>query len=57
MNHCPDCGAQVEYRNTKDDVATTHTIWHCPRCTADWEETVVKATDEVLHINPVKGGD
>lgn len=56
MNHCPDCGDLVFYERTEPDVATTHTYWHCSRCGADWEETVSKDTDEVLHISPVRGG-
>ena len=57
MNYCPDCGGIVEYQRTVDDVATTHTYYHCSRCTADWEETVSKDTNEVLHISPVRGGN
>lgn len=58
MNHCPDCGAQVEFQDTEDDVATIHTKWHCPRCGTDWEETVSKGAEEVvLHISPVREGE
>jgi len=58
VNNCPDCGNKVEFQDTDDDVATIHTTWHCPKCTADWEETVMKgAEEEVLHISPVEGGE
>jgi len=57
MNYYPDCGGDVEYIDTKEDVATQHTYWHCPRCTAGWEETTEKASEKVLHISPVGGGD
>ncbi len=57
MNNCPDCGYVVKYQRTEDDVATTHTYYICPRCTAEWEVTVMKDNDEVLYISPVKGGD
>ncbi len=57
MNYCPDCSERVVYTGTTDDVATTHTRYSCPKCTADWEETVSKDTGKVLHISPVEGGD
>lgn len=57
MNYCPDCGNEVEYADTVEDVATQHTYWHCSRCTADWEETTEKSSGKVLHISPVDGGE
>lgn len=60
MNYCPDCGNRVEFVDTEDDVATFHSLFRCTKCTAEWEETVQKGSEEkVLHISPVReeGGD
>ena len=58
MNNCPDCGAPLDFVSTLNDVATGHTRWRCPKCTAEWEETFTRGAEEkVLHIVPVEGGD
>jgi len=58
MNHCPDCGSILEFINTIDDVATFHSQFRCPKCTAEWEETVEKGyVDKLLSIVRVEGGE
>jgi len=57
VNYCPDCGSEVEFKYTNNDVAVFRAYFHCTKCGADWCETVEKGVEErVLFINPVREG-
>lgn len=50
---CPDCGEQLEYIRSINDVPTLHDRLECKKCKTEWEFTFDNE-DELLHIAPIE---